>query len=124
MRSSGVTNDLLCFWGLVAPVEVARPSRPKRFVQCGALYVLGGLLARPRQPLGTELSCRLTVHRLLDACLLLALEEGVVLELITVEIAVERHLGVEIRVAALQLQMLANRLRERGLRLHGRGIFS
>ena len=52
------------------------------------------------------------VHRVLDARLLLGLEERVVLERIVGHVLLERHLVLERRVAPLQLEVLLDHLRE------------
>src|SRR5574337_1111140 len=101
----------------VAPVEVARPAGPERVVERVALDVLDRLLARPGKAGGAELRGRLAVERLLDPCLLLALEERVVLEgIAAVQVRVERHCVVEPGIPGSQLQVLPDGLREGRLR--------
>src|SRR4029450_13878863 len=99
----------------VAPVEVAWASGPERFVERRALDVLRRPPPRPWKPVRAQLRGGLSIHRLLDPCLLLALEERMVLERIAVEVAIDRHLVVEIRISAFELEMLPDRLCEAGL---------
>src|SRR5918992_3880373 len=116
-RSSGVRCS-------VAPVEVARAAGPERLVEGGAFRVLDRLLAGPREPLGArvEIGCGLAVERLLDARLLLALEERVVLERVLVQVRIERHLVIEAGVPSLEVEVVADRVCEQRVRLHD-GVF-
>jgi hypothetical protein len=59
------------------------------------------------------------VHRVLDAGLLLGLEQRVVVERILVLIAVEWQLLVELRVPLLQCEMILDDLREKRRRIYG-----
>ena len=96
--------------------RASRRARRPRVVD-----ILDRLLARPRESLGRQLdgSRYLAVQRLLDPRLLLALEQRVVLELVAVQVAVERHVAVEPGVTGLEVEVLADRLGEEGLRVHG-----
>ena len=71
----------------------------------------------PRESLGAHRLGRLAVHRLLDAGLLLALEERVILERIAVQVRLERHRSRELGVAFLEVEVLPDRRSEEGLRL-------
>src|SRR5918994_890597 len=80
--------------GLLAPVEVARPT-PETFVEGGPLHGLRlalGLvaLAGPRQRGRRRLRRLHAVQRLLESRLLLALEKGVVLEGVLDRVSVDR----------------------------------
>jgi len=61
----------------------------------------------------------LAVEGLLDARLLLGLEERMVLERVPVEVRVQGHLAVEAGVAGLQIEVLADRLGEQRLGVEG-----
>src|SRR2546429_7359130 len=104
---------------LVAPVEVAAAA-PQAFLgfRCG---LLRGLLARPGQDsrLGID-SRHVAVHDVCEACLLLGLEQWVVVEGIRVLVVTERHRLLELGVPLLQLEMILNDLGEdrRRLNLH------
>ena len=54
------------------------------------------------------------VHRLLESCLLLGLEERVVGERVRSAIAIERHRGLQGSVALLQIEVILDELREHG----------
>ncbi len=70
-------------------------------------HVLDRLLAGPRERERVERHGRLVaVHRLLEAGLLLGLEQRVVVEGIVDAIALEGHRGLELGVAALQLEVI------------------
>src|SRR5438876_5626230 len=104
---------------LVAPVEVAAAA-PQAFLgfRCG---LLRGLLARPGQDSRLGIHSRhLAVHGLFEACLLLGLEQWVVVERIRVLVVTERHRLLELGVPLLQLEMILNDLGEdpRRLNLH------
>src|SRR5438093_6748895 len=104
------------FSWLVAPVEVARAS-PEAIVAFGfhgsrlLRVVFAGPLEGDRR-LRRDGRLR-AVHRVLDAGLLLGLEQRVVVERILVLVAVERQLLVEVRVPFLQLEMILDDLREK-----------
>ena len=94
----------------LAPVEVARAT-PEALVERGALG-RRILLAGPR---GLRLGRRrlAPIERLLEARLLLRLEERVVLEGVLDRVPVERHRRVEAGVPLLEVEVLLDRLRER-----------
>jgi hypothetical protein len=77
--------------------------------------VLGGVLAGPREDrlrrVGDDVRLH-AVHGLLDARLLLGLEKRMVVERVLDLVLVERHRGLELLVALLQLEMILNDLRE------------
>src|SRR5207245_439201 len=91
--------------GLVAPVEVARAA-PEPVVLELRSAVLGGVLAGPREDrlrrVGDDVRLH-AVHGLLDASLLLGLEKRMVVERILDLVLVDRHRGLELLVALLQL---------------------
>src|SRR6188472_1390913 len=93
---------------LLAPVEVARAA-PEAVVERGALDRL--VLAGPRERLA-RLGGGHTVERLLEAGLLLRLEQRVVLEGVLDLVAVERHVAVERGVSLLQVEVLLDRARQ------------
>src|SRR3954454_14973226 len=97
---------------LVAPVEVARLA-PEAFL-------LGlRLVGRPGERGALLGDCRLlAVHRLLDAGLLLGLEERVVLEGVLGLVTVDRQLAFELRVLLLQFEMVLDHLRKQRRCLH------
>jgi len=99
--------------GSVAPVEVAGAA-PEGVVVRGRLLL--GLGREADELLGGE--GLLAVHRLLDSRLLLGLEERVVLEWIRRLVLVEWHVLLELRVAALQLEMFLDYVRKDGRRLY------
>src|SRR5205085_9873799 len=105
---------------LVAPVEVARAS-PEAVVgfHGGGLLVI--ILAGPLEGDGRlRRDGRLgAVHRVLDAGLLLGLEQRVVVERILVLVAVERQLVVELRVPLLQREVVLDDLREKRRHVYG-----
>src|SRR5437763_5429968 len=105
---------------LVAPVEVARagPEAVVSFHGCRLLHVVfAGPLEGDRR-LRRDGRLR-AVHRVLDAGLLLGLEQRVVVERIIVLVAIERQIVVELRVAFLQLEMILDDLREKRRRVYG-----
>src|SRR4029079_4295952 len=99
---------------LVAPVEVARasPEALVRFPRDGLLVIVfaGPLEGNGRLRRDGRLGA---VHRVLDASLLLGLEQRVVVERILVLVALERQLVVELRVPLLQREMILDDLREK-----------
>src|SRR6266498_4406261 len=100
---------------LIAPVEVAR-APPEAVVDVRNLKIL---LARPGMRRSGHSDCGLgPVHRLLETSLLLGLEERVVIERIVGLVALERHLTLELRVPALQLEMFLDDLAK-----NGRGLY-
>src|SRR4029453_7229423 len=110
----------VCPAELVAPVEISTAAPQPLF--CGGASVLFGLRARPGRDGRLSPDGRLlTVHRLLQPCLLLGLEERVVVERILVLVQRERHRVLEPGVAFLQLEVILNDLREqrRCLNRHG-----
>src|SRR3990172_2762381 len=112
---------------LVAPVEVARLA-PETLALFGLGLGLGlghrgrrvGLLAGPGHGRGLERDGGLAVHRLLEPGLLLGLDQRVVLERILGLVVVERHVAVEVGVAALQVEVVLDHACEerRGLDGH------
>src|SRR6476619_649471 len=94
----------------VAPVEVARAA-PERVFVGGRLRLRREAQVLGRDGLGS-------VHRLLDPGLLFGLEQGVVLEGVGARVLVQRHVLVELRVAALQLEMFLDYVRKDGRRLY------
>src|SRR2546423_931828 len=107
---------------LVAPVEVARAS-PEAVVtfDSSGLRLLVVFFAGPFEgDRRLRRDGRLgAVHRVLDAGLLLGLEQRVIVERILVLVAVERQLLVELRVPLLQLEMILDDLREKRRRIYG-----
>src|SRR4051794_4259033 len=107
---------------LVAPVEVARAS-PEAIVtfDSSGLRLLVVFFAGPfegdRRLRRDGRLC--AVHRVLDAGLLLGLEQRVIVERILVLVAVERQLIVELRVLFLQLEMILDDLREKRRCVYG-----
>src|SRR5207244_87668 len=98
--------------GSVAPVEVSR-LRPEVTFGLGR-RMLFGLLAGPREHDGLRYNRRrLAVNRLLEARLVLGLEEGVVVERILGLVVPERHRVVEPGVSLLQIEMVLDHLGER-----------
>src|ERR687888_410405 len=92
---------------LVAPVEISAAA-PEALVGAGTCVLLG-VLAGPGEHgrLGRD-GRLLAVHRLLEPCLLLRLEERVVVEGIFVLVQREGHGVVEPGVALLQLEVILN----------------
>ena len=75
--------------------------------------LLGGLLAGPGQRHGLDLhGGLLAVHGLLEASLLLGLEEWVIVERIRDAIAVDRHGRLELGIAPLELEMILDHTRK------------
>src|SRR5581483_8907016 len=117
---------------LVAPVELAGAAVvPETGLLGDRRGVLGGGLVDDRgcdlfraRPDADVLEARVAevgldaVHRLLDAGLLLALEERVVAERVVVLVAVDRHRAVELRIALLQSEVVFDHLREQGRGLY------
>src|SRR5919204_4918480 len=105
------------FRELIAPVEVAGAS-PEAVVRLDSglvQLVFAGPLEGDR---GLRRDGRLgAVHRVLDAGLLLGLEQRVVVERIFVLVPVQRQLVVELRVPLLQLEMVLNDLGEKRRRI-------
>ncbi len=89
--------------------------RPQRLSSASST----GSLARPGLDVRDD-GGLLAAHRLLEARLLLGLEEGVVLERIAVQVAVDRVRSLDRRVTALQLDVIFDDLGEerRGLDGH------
>src|SRR5437764_9246901 len=99
---------------LVAPVEVARAG-PEAVVGFHGRRLLHVVFAGPLEgDRRLRRDGRLgAVHRVLDAGLLLGLEQRVVVERIIVLVAIERQIVVELRVAFLQLEMILDELRDK-----------
>src|SRR5882724_175926 len=106
---------------LVAPVEVAAAA-PEAFLGIRAGGLLGRLLAGPREHrrLGSD-NRFLAVHGLFEACLLLGLEQRVIVERIRGLVVTERHRLLELGVPLLQLEMILDDLGKdrRRFNLHG-----
>ena len=94
-----------------------RPQRPSSSAAPSAM----SSVSRPRER-GDGLGRLDAVERLLEACLLLRLEQRVVLERILDGIAVERHRAVQLGVPLLEVEVLLDRPRERGVVVLGRGV--
>src|SRR5207247_10128287 len=105
---------------LIAPVEVPRasPESVMGFHRSGLLVIF---FARPLEGDGRlRRDGRLgAVHRVLDAGLLLGLEQRVVVDRILVLVAVEWQLLVELRVPFLQREMILDDLRKKRRRVYG-----
>src|SRR3954453_14245735 len=117
----------------VAPVEVAGAiDLPEAGIldrSCGRGSILRGRLTGPGQVRNSARARAVAlrgevrlhaVHRLLEARLLLGLEQRMVLERIVGPVTVDRHLPVEIRILLLQIEVIPDHLREqrRGLYRH------
>src|SRR5206468_10010115 len=104
----------------IAPVEVPRAS-PESVVGFHGSGLLVIFFARPLEGDGRlRRDGRLgAVHRVLDAGLLLGLEQRVVVERILVLVAVERQLVVELRVPLLQREVVLDDLREKRRHVYG-----
>src|ERR671937_210144 len=112
---SAANRSLLISALLVAPVEVARTA-PKAFFLLREV-----LLCRPgeRNALRRD-GGLLAVHRLLDAGLLLGLEERMVLERILGLVSIERQVALELRVPLFQLEVVLDDLGKERRGLHRR----
>src|SRR6266540_2149159 len=102
--------------GLIAPVEVARLATPEAVLEVGArrsrVLDRRSLLAGPRTGWADG---RLAVHGLFETCLLLGLEERMVLERVFGLVDVQRHPRVERGVLLLEREMFLDRLcKQRG----------
>src|SRR6266550_251617 len=103
---------------LVAPVEVAAPA-PEAFLGFRSVGFLRSLLAGPGEHGGIGTDGRLlAVHRLFEACLLLGLEKGVIVERVRGLVVTDRHRLFEPGVPLLQLEMVLNDLGENRRRLN------
>ena len=116
--SSAYRRSLSAGFTTAAGGSVSRPSRSRADAQSRELHRARRprrSRRRPRSPRSlhraraayrAHLGRRLAVHRLLDPGLFLALEQRMVLQRIAVEVAVNGHVTVEVRVARLQREML------------------
>src|SRR5919197_3575079 len=99
---------------LVAPVEVAGAA-PETRVELGVVDVVVGRPGeRSRDGVRGHVAVLHAVHRLLEARLLFGLEQRMVLEWILGLVAPERHGRLEVRVPALQLEVILDDLCEQG----------
>src|SRR5205814_5294540 len=103
----------------IAPVEVARAS-PETVVCFHGRRLLRVVFAGPLEGNGRlRRDGRLcAVHRVLDAGLLLGLEQRMIVERIVVLVTIERQLVIEFRVPFLEREMILNHFREKRRRVY------